>query len=591
PRQIIFPAATAVVALVLMVAIFNPFKFGSLFVVNKSLQNELDRRFIPKQLGQQFQRKEIPLSEAATVSIEERGSRWLIIDQRKKYVVKMEKRRLNVYKSGSPVWEMPQVLHLRRRWIPNYEGAYKVNYANLFAVLHIVNLLTVLIWLTLPFLRRFFQQRAEHSGDGPEADAYELPTIDLALLAIGALTVYMAYRSRRFIPIAAFAACPLLAMFIDQMARAVGAARSFHDRRRLTVPTMQSGLKVFFVLVAVASVLVLGVGWTVKFKRIYLDAWPTDTEFTSVFMRMTNSDAKPFHACTFMRENKLKGKMFNYWTEGGFIAYGQDPDPNTGKTPLQLFMDGRAQAAYMRSAFDLWNEIMAGGPIAGQLAYAAKLRGLQLSDADYTKISRWIVKQFRERDVWVILMPAGELRNTFVKAIQRHPDWALVFCNDKQRLFVDITKPRGRALFEGIEIQQTLYPDEFSRNLILAHLLLARGKTPAQQKEGLDAAIKAFESNPSQVAIIKILSAAALPELRAEVAKFAERYFDRFTKNEKDLARMNGYHLRMLAALHCATYLRQIAAAKKDTQRLELLNAKIEEYDYMQRRIISGRRW
>jgi len=37
--------------------------------------------------------------------------------------------------------------------------------------------------------------------------------------------------------------------------------------------------------------------------------------------------------------------MFNYWTEGGFIAWDRTR-PNTGKTPLQLFMDGRAQAAY-----------------------------------------------------------------------------------------------------------------------------------------------------------------------------------------------------------------------------------------------------
>ena len=38
----------------------------------------------------------------------------------------------------------------------------------------------------------------------------------------------------------------------------------------------------------------------------------------------------------FIRDNKLKGKMFNYWTEGGFIAWGQDPDPNIRRFASEL---------------------------------------------------------------------------------------------------------------------------------------------------------------------------------------------------------------------------------------------------------------
>ena len=117
--------------------------------------------------------------------------------------------------------------------------------------------------------------------------------------------------------------------------------------------------------VMTASVLLAGlaigfgawVGW--KFNEIYLEYWPADSKLTSVFMRMTASDAKQFYASQFIRDNKLQGNMFNYWTEGGFIAWGQTPDPNTGKTPLQLFMDGRAQAAYDVKTFDRWSEIMA----------------------------------------------------------------------------------------------------------------------------------------------------------------------------------------------------------------------------------------
>ena len=93
----------------------------------------------------------------------------------------------------------------------------------------------------------------------------------------------------------------------------------------------------------------LTIWWGYWYKVIYLDPWPDSNYLTSVFMRMTASYAKPFKACQFIRDNNLKGTVFNYWTEGGFVAYGQIPDPNTGKTPLQLYMDGRAQAAYNTS--------------------------------------------------------------------------------------------------------------------------------------------------------------------------------------------------------------------------------------------------
>ena len=47
--------------------------------------------------------------------------------------------------------------------------------------------------------------------------------IDLPLLVIASLTVYMAIGSRRFIPIAAIAACPIMAMFLDSSIKMITA--------------------------------------------------------------------------------------------------------------------------------------------------------------------------------------------------------------------------------------------------------------------------------------------------------------------------------------------------------------------------------
>jgi hypothetical protein len=73
-------------------------------------------------------------------------------------------------------------------------------------------------------LRKLFSRLPNKIDEESQGDTYKLPMIDLTLIVIAALTVYMAIRSRRFIPIAAIAACPVMAMFIDQMTRTISAA-------------------------------------------------------------------------------------------------------------------------------------------------------------------------------------------------------------------------------------------------------------------------------------------------------------------------------------------------------------------------------
>jgi hypothetical protein len=259
--------------------------------------------------------------------------------------------------------------------------------------------------------------------------------------------------------------------------------------------------QLYFVLAGAMLVMYFGVWWGLKFKRIYLDAWPRDPKLTSMFMRMTDSGQKPFYATKFIKDNKLKGKMFNYWTEGGFIAFGQEPDPNTGKTPLQLFMDGRAQAAYNRSAFDLWTDIMAGGSnMTGRMIARVGARGQNLTHDDYLKIGQWMDKQLKAHDVWVLLMPQSTLstpprgeyyqKTSFhaMQGIERNPNWRVVFFNNKQKLFVDITTPQGKALFAGIFDDSNVYPDDYHRNLIRANSwLYYLGKE--EKKNGFDFAV------------------------------------------------------------------------------------------------------
>jgi hypothetical protein len=483
---------------------------------------------------------------------------------------------------------LTQFLDLSRRMRPVYERNVEVSYTHLFTSLYFLSILSIIIWLMVPYLRKVFSQVRNKIDEKPPAETYKLPKIDLALIAIAVLTTYMAIQSRRFIPIAAFAACPVLAMFIDQMVRTISAARSFHNQNRLIVTPMPQPLQLLFIVLGAAVVLISGTGWGLKFKRIYLDAWPTDTKLNSVFMRMTASDAKPFYALKFIKDNKLEGKLFNYWTEGGFIAYGQNPDPNTGRTPLQLFMDGRAQAAYQPAAYKMWSDIMSGGPAV----YEAKLRKQALTGDYYNKIGSWIDGRLKKHKVWVVLMPTTQWETPFVKGLEFHPDWHIVFFNDKQKLFVDIKTPKGKQLFDGILNDKTLYPDVFSRNLIKAQTLFsAYPQHKDARRQALALAKEAFHLNQSQASMRQVMFATRFPELRADAESTCKDYFDRFEKNREDWAKQDGYHHRIAAALNVCSYLREIARSQKKTDLMKSYAAKMKLYQSERKELLRRKRW
>lgn len=448
-----------------------------------------------------------------------------------------------------------------------------------FLVMSIIALVVLALWLiTLSIGPRVVKTRSQQS-DGE----FQWSRIDLALVVIATLTVYMAIRFRRFIPIAAIATCPLIAMFISQMIH----VRNFRGQERTIVSATTYILQIFFVLVATAAVSAFAVWFGLKFKRVYLDPWPKDPQFTSVFMRMTFSGFKPFRACKFIRDNELKGEMFDYWPEGGFIAWGQVPDPNTGRIPLQLFIDGRAQAAYEAEVFTDWWDILWAEPVVRD----AEAEGDKLSAADYAKIGRWTDKQLRERNIWVALIPLANFDEPFVKTLGGDPNWVLVFFDNKQRLFVDKRTDRGRELIEGIFNGKTIYPDDFSGNLIKAYHRFLYGQGEAARQQGLDFAVKAFDLNPSEAALNMIMSALRFSELGDRINNFCRSYLDDFVKNKGLYAEQNGYFHRIASAYRVSLYLQKIAERQKDVKLVEYYDAQMKQYDDERIKISKNSNW
>lgn len=470
-------------------------------------------------------------------------------------------------------------------WHPAFEWKNPVGQETAFLVMYIIAWVVLVLWLFARFLKPDRTDRRPRQIEQASCDQYQWPKIDLALITIAALTVYMAIRSRRFIPIAASAACPVIALFIHQTISIIAARIQLARKQQFAVPPMPNIIRIPLLITAAATVLFFGYFWGAKFKRVFLDPWPVDGKYDSVFMRMTASNVKPTDVGRFIKENKISGKMFNYWTEGGAIAFAQEPDPETGRTPLRLFMDGRAQAAYDHDKFQLWNYIKSGGPAAQN----ARLARRKLTNDDYNKIGKWINQQMKKYNVWVILMPANELNSTFVKGLKKSPNWATAYADTYQRMWVDTDTPKGKTLLTDVLSQKAKFPNEFSRNFTLGDILIGAADIRAAQA-GYEHARKAFQIRPSQVSIIKLIYATRRKELKKAATADIKQYLEQFTKNKEDLSKKGDYEKKLLAAIIAGKYL--VPQIRRTNPELSKKYAKLtKEYETERARISNQSRW
>jgi hypothetical protein len=301
---------------------------------------------------------------------------------------------------------------------------------------------------------------------------------------------------------------------------------------------------------------------------------------------MTASAAKPFDACEFITANKMRGNMFNYWTEGGFVAWGQTPDAD-GHTPLQLFMDGRAQAAYDYQAYGLWSELMTGGPTPRKAA----MRGQNLTPDDYAQTGAWLDKRLKEYKAWVVLMPTNQFETPFVKGLDYAQSWRTIFLSDKEKLFVDISTPRGKQLFDGIEDGNTIYPNESFRDIMIAHNTLIYENTPERLTRGLEHAIKAYVANPTRTPLQLVqYYYDRYPQLRSSIDGFWQKVVDDFEANKKEYYKHSGYYFRAIGTLIGIGHLEPQAAAQNKKDVVELYERdKVELQKVIEE--MQDRRW
>jgi len=471
-------------------------------------------------------------------------------------------------------------------WHPAFEWNNPVGDEMPFLYMYIAAWVLLALWIVCLLLKPQVnvKQTKTRTAAVPDTGQYEWPMIDLPLMVIASLTVFMAVGSRRFIPIAAIAACPIMAMFLDSSVKMIAAltARKIGKNTIIPVPGV---LQYLFAGVALAAITFLTVWWGYWYKIVYLSPWPDSYYLSSVFMRMSASYAKPFKACQFVRDNHLRGTVFNYWTEGGFVAYGQIPDPNTGKTPLQLYMDGRAQAAYNTETYQRWMRIMSGGdPV--RMAQSA---GRALAASDYQAVGNWLDKQFHQENVSVVFMPSSQLDTEFIRGLDTNPNWRVVYMDEEQRIYMDINSPQGKEIYMGMFSGQTKYPDEITKRFTMGYNLL-RMQSEENAGKGGELLAQAFLLQPSQILSIELIHAAGYyPKFRDNVAGIFSRYFDDFVKKKQTYVKHDGYRERIIAAMLAGDYLANINSGNPELA--GKYKARVKEFAIEQQLINQNTRW
>jgi hypothetical protein len=221
---------------------------------------------------------------------------------------------------------------------------------------------------------------------------------------------------------------------------------------------------------------------------------------------------------------------------------------------------------------------MAGGPVPQR----ARMRNQSLTPEDYVKTGEWLDARLKQYKVWVVLMPRNQFELPFVKGIEHNASWRMVYLDDEQKLYVDISTQRGLELFKGIEDGATKYPSEYYRNLLIAHNSLLFEPTPERLAKGLKCAISAFSENPARtpMQLIQIFYE-RYPEMRPEIDAFFKSFLDDFEANRKKYLSSNGYYYRAIGALIAIGHLEPFAAQEKNNEALELFQKEKTELQQM----------
>jgi len=251
-------------------------------------------------------------------------------------------------------------------WRPIYEKGFgNVSpYSIFLLVLTLVYIGWWLLYFSKPYAPKpVVKRRSRRKVQGKSKREFDWPKIDLAAWGIIGITLAMSVKSRRFVYLGGVVLTPFLAQLAQELVDMIRLKIAYHQSKPMKLSPMNQPFSLLGAVGALAAAIIMMGVFVGYFATEY---FPKDQEKKderlitegepSVFRHMVGIPAQPLWAMEFIRGIKLKGVVLNEWNHGGFVAFHQDPDPQTGEPPCKLLMDGRAQAAYRLDHFNWWRE-------------------------------------------------------------------------------------------------------------------------------------------------------------------------------------------------------------------------------------------
>jgi hypothetical protein len=383
---------------------------------------------------------------------------------------------------------------------------------------------------------------------GGAAGAPGTSLLDSAGALVLLLTVAMAVVSRRFVPLACLVGVPLAARWLT----ALLPAGTGEGRRRAGY---LGAAAVACWALAVAAAVTLAV----RFNRVYLGPWPVSVAHTAVADRNLQTFRQPWDACTFVRSNALAGRLLSFWEESGFWEWCQQPDAATGRPPMEVLIDPRAQAAFDLPVFRTYRDLLDGGPAGAAAAKA----GRDLGDGDLAAVRSHVATRLRELGILLVHVSPGGLDSGAGRTAFSLAGWEPVYVDAHHALVVDAASEPGRALVAAVDGGTARFPSEASAALTRAYRLLRQFK-PEPTVEGFALARRAYQLEPSARAVGYIAAATQYPPLREQVVRYcADIVADLASNRDRHLLKP-GYFQRVMAATAATQHLVETAAMTGD---------------------------
>ncbi len=351
-------------------------------------------------------------------------------------------------------------------WLPVWQ-LYGFGHARYYVPFLMLLAVTVLAWWVMCVRTAHAETSVSLRRPLPE-EASSGPKVDLAHLAIVAITVAMSIQSRRFILLGGVIIAPYLAAWLTEAIGMLWSGRLSHSQgkrlisgRYLTLSAWAAG--------AVLMAIFITCLWDVYYRP------PLEGPRLSIFRRMVKIEDQPWRAMQFFNANHLRGIVFNEWTHGGFITFHQTPDPQTGEVPCKVFMDGRAQAAYDIEHFRLQNRYRTFAENMDIEEFHAKLRAKRLnlalldmfsSSSDnlqmlFERSSRWL-RLYTDHRYVIYADIEDPLNADIVQAfVEDKLNWPEDILHAYNRGLMEIRSPAPDVMRQGLGRLIALNTDEF----------------------------------------------------------------------------------------------------------------------------------